>query len=94
MSLTPDEVTAIVQRFRESSPAGLSNGQFVMSDTFPKDFESFKLPLIAHLSDMIEEALRTIPEEVSLEFAWGYLDGVLFMIQRIAELSLIETDRD
>lgn len=80
----------IIQRLRDFVPRDFSDERFQASDVFFMEFENFKAPLIAHLANITEDALRNTPEGVSEEFASGHADGVINMLRCIAALNLIK----
>lgn len=85
--MSPEKVEELVHILRTAVPRGLPT-EFRTTEHFYSDFEAFKAPLIAYLSDKVEEAVRTVPEDVSEEFAEGYLDGAISLIKILANLQL------
>lgn len=90
MTIPIETIEELVRKFRDFSPADLAPLGFEANDVFFKDFESFKLPLIAYLSDKVEEAMRNTPDGISEEFLRGYLDGSISIIRLLADLKLVK----
>lgn len=90
MSVPEEQVEELIEKFRQFSPRDLASLEFHAGDTFFSYFDDFKLPLIAYLSDKVEEAMRNVPDNITHDFLKGYVDGTISILRLIADLQLVK----
>lgn len=94
MTVSDEAKVALVEKFRQFAPRDLAPLTFSAGTQFFEDFELFKLPLIAYMSDKVESALLTVSDDVSEEFLMGFVDGVINVLRLVADVKLNRQEGD
>lgn len=94
MTISDETRTELLQKFRAFSPRDLAPRDFELSTQFYEDFDNFKLPLIAYLSDIVEVAIVNVEDHITEEFLRGFVDGAMNQLRVLADLTLTRLDGD